>query len=130
MICHRYVIAIVLMVCGCASAGATDTPRQSRNTDVLTAAELQNRQGLTLYQLIERERPNWLRIRGRTSVNPGEDAITVYLDEVRQGGLGVLRDINPDVVASVRFISGPEAEGRFGPGHQSGAILVSLKRRS
>ena len=124
-----FVTAILVLVCACATGRSDDAPRSSRNTDVLTSAELQERPGLTLYQVIERDRPTWLRIRGQRSLNPGDDAIIVYVNEVRQGGLGVLRDINPQHVAAVRFMSGPEAEGRWGPGHQSGAILVTLIQR-
>ena len=130
MISRRgFAFAVLFLVCACASSGGTATPRPARNTNVLTEAEVQARPGLTLYQLIERDRPDWLRIRRRTSVNAGEDAIVVYRDDVRQGGLAVLRDMTVESVSSIRFITGPEADGRFGRGHQSGAILITSRKR-
>jgi hypothetical protein len=120
-------LAILCLMCACASGG-TDMPRRSRNLDVLTPAELESQPGSTLYFAIQRLRPNWLKIRGMTSINAGDDAIIVYRDDVRLGTLGVLHDITVSTVATVRFITGPEAASRFGPGHQSGAILVTTRR--
>lgn len=130
MIIQRsFAFALLVLVCACASAGGTSTPRPARNANMLTGEEIQSRPGLTLYQLIERDRPTWLRTRGRTSINGADDAIVVYRDEVLQGGIGVLRDMTVAGVATIRRISGPEAEGRFGPGHQAGAILITSIRR-
>ena len=125
---RSFTLAILCLMCACASGGGTDMPRRSRNVDVLTPAELESQPGSTLYFAIQRLRPNWLKIRGMTSLNAGDDAIIVYRDDVRFGGLAVLHDITVSTVATVRFISGPEAASRFGPGHQSGAILITTRK--
>jgi hypothetical protein len=72
-------------------------------------------------------RPQWLtRPRGTALQNQAD--VVVYRDDVRVGGTEALRDIRLDIVLLARYMTAPEATGRFGLNHQHGAILVSTRR--
>ncbi len=103
-------------------------PRERRDQNVLTPAELQTEAGRTLYDHIRRVRPQWLDVRAPTGLAGGSMGLVVYRDNVRIGGIETLRDMVTDIVASVRFLTGPEAQSRFGLDHQHGAILVTMRR--
>jgi len=130
MVTRRFLILVLMLGVGaCASGKPPGAARQSRDLTVLTGEELLSQAGSNLYDQIRRVRPNWLRTRGVTSLTQGGDEIVVYRDGVRQGGLSILRDFPVESVEIVRFLSGPEAASRFGLDHQSGAILVTTRKR-
>ena len=129
MTIHRYLtVAVVVFLCACAGQG-TGAPRESRDMTVLSGSELYAQAGSNLYDQIRRVRPNWLRVRGATSLTQGQDEVVVYQDGVKQGGVAILREFQVESVESVRYLSGPEAASRFGHDHQHGAILNTLRKR-
>lgn len=52
----------------------------------------------------------------------------VYIDDVKQQELEDLRSVRRDEIAEIRFINGNDASGRYGAGHEAGAILVKTNR--
>ena len=124
--CFTLVAAAGLVAC--AARPAQDGPRERRDRNVLTPAELQTEAGRTLYDHIRRVRPQWLEVRAPTALAGGSMGLVVYRDNVQIGGVETLRDMVTDIVASVRFLTGPEAQSRFGLDHQYGAILVTTRR--
>jgi hypothetical protein len=48
----------------------------------------------------------------------------LYINEVRQEGIDQLRTLRPSEIFEARYMTGNEASGRYGAGHESGAILV------
>lgn len=116
----------IALLAGCASAGGSGSSGGNRN--VLTAEELRTETAQTLEDAIRQQRPQWLQIRGVTSMNNQGD-IVVYQDGNRMGGREVLRGIPVTVVESVRFLSAGEATTRYGTGHAHGAIVVVTRRR-
>ena len=130
MIHRRYLhLAVILCLCACASGQSGQTERRARDMSVLTTEDLQGQTGITLYDLIQRSRPNWLRVRGTTSLTLRPDEIAVYRDGQRVGGPSTLRDFTVESVEKVVYLSGPEASSRFGLDHQNGAILVTTRMR-
>lgn len=118
-------IGAAMLVCACASSGSGATrAREDRNA--LTGENLAGYVGRTLLDVVQRERPHWLGNMGPSATQ--SEAIVVYQDGTRMGGPAFLRDIYVDNVASVRFLTGPEAASRFGLNHQSGAILVTTRK--
>ena len=120
------VITMAILLGACATSPRTES-RRGQDRTTLTAENLRPHANRMLYEVIRLERPQWLSTRGPNSLGnaqPG-DAIIVYRDGVKVGGLEHLRDITADLVASVRFLTGPEAQSRFGMDHQSGAILIT-----
>ena len=118
-------IAMAVLLGACATPGGT-ARESGQDRTTLTAANLKAHEKRTLYDVIRLERPQWLSTRGPTNPRTQTgDEIVVYRDGVKVGGIENLRDITADLVASVRFLSGPEAQSRFGMDHQSGAILIT-----
>lgn len=129
---HRTVLiaavtAGLIVAEGCSSAQRTARPARDRN--VLTAAELASMPGETLYEGIQRLRPEFLRGRGQLSIeDPSGSLPVVYLDGMRVGGLDVLRTIRVAEVHEVRFYSAADATTRYGTGHPGGVIAVMTRR--
>lgn len=78
------------------------------------------------YSLVQKLRPNWLRRRGRSSINaPG--SIIVYIEGSRQSSPESLRRVNVINIESVAYLDSDQATLRYGSGHDHGAIEVDLK---
>ncbi len=52
----------------------------------------------------------------------------VYFDEVKQESVEDLKNIRVAEIAEIRYMSGNDASGRYGAGHESGAILLKTNR--
>lgn len=94
--------------------------------------------GLTTAQdAIQRLRPNWLRPQvGRTASSGMLDGLgnresatsrepIVYINEVRQPNLEILRTVQSIKIVEMRFLDQNRAVQQLGPGHEAGAILVT-----
>ena len=125
MLRHTQLLLAVLCVAACASSSAA-TPRRTR--DVITAEEIARTRPGTAYDVVEALRPEFLRSRGPVSTDGTQEYAVVYLDGVRAGGLIELRRVPAEVLAEIRYISGPDATTRYGTGHAGGAILITTKR--
>jgi hypothetical protein len=112
--------------------GTTERPAR-RNSNTLTTADFKGLESLNVGDAIQRLRPDWLRrsearnagtisrgARGRDS----NDALAVWVDENRAGGVEVLSQMAVTGISTVRYYSGPEAQSRFGNGNSSGAIHI------
>ena len=112
--------------------GTAERPTR-RNSNTLAAADFKGLESLNVGDAIQRLRPDWLRrsearnagtisrgARGRDS----NDALAVWVDENRAGGVEVLSQMAVTGIATVRNDSGPEAQARFGNGNSSGAIHI------
>jgi hypothetical protein len=65
---------------------------------------------------------------GATMNSPGKAGPVVYIDEIKQEGLDQLRTLRPADIFEARYMTGNEASGRYGAGHENGAILVKTVR--
>jgi len=61
---------------------------------------------------------------GASTNSSGAAMPVLYIDEIRQQGLDELRNIRAGEVAEMRYMTGTEASGRYGSGHENGAILI------
>ena len=52
----------------------------------------------------------------------------IYVDEIKRTGIDDLRALRPADVFEMRFLTGTQAVGRYGSGHENGAILVKTVR--
>jgi type IV pilus biogenesis protein CpaD/CtpE len=127
---------------GCASSGTAGQPaepqtsavpspqtRQRKDPNVITEAELASRSTLTARQVIEQLRPQFLRVRGTTTLGNAQtaDVIWVYFDGTRMGTVEVLNNIGAHEIREIRYLNPSEATNRYGTGHVQGAILVTRK---
>lgn len=112
---------------GCGSAQRQGGPTRDRN--VLTAMELARVPVETAYDAIQRLRPEFLRSRGKLSLDdPSPPLPVVYVDDMQMGGLDVLRTIRVADVHEIRYYSAADATTRYGTGHVSGVIAVITRR--
>jgi hypothetical protein len=134
---HIALVATVAsgLACGASTAGTasqsgapTSAPRSDRST--ISAEELKETRETSLYNAIQRIRPDWLRSRGATSIqsgmagNPGPDQIFVYQDVQRLGTIDILKSMNITQATSLKFYTASEAQMRFGTGNPNGAIQI------
>ena len=118
------VLLLVLAAAACASTGA----RTSRNSDVITAEEIQSASVSTAYEAVQRLRPTFLRGRGQTSItSSGSDLPVVYVNGLRSGSVEQLHTIPAQDVQTIRFISASDATTRYGTGHTGGVIEVTTR---
>jgi hypothetical protein len=114
---------------GAVAEGSGDVP-VSHDRSVLSAAELHTATDQYLYDVVQRLRPDWLRVHGATAIangmggNPTADPVRVYIGMVRLGGPEVLTRVPTVQAESLKFFSPSEAQLRFGPGNVNGAIQV------
>jgi len=82
----------------------------------------------TVYQAIERLRPEWLLSRGPTSfTDSSPTAPSVFVGGSHLGDVEYLRRLRVDDVSHVRYFESGEASVRFGMGHPRGVIDVVMK---
>lgn len=127
----------------CASSGtgsatqsgtAQHAPRPSQN--LITQEELDGIDVTDVYQAVQRLRPTMLQAkRGPTTLGAGTrsgggseaDAIQVYIDNQRLGGVSTLSQVPKSEIREVRYLSASEATQRFGTGNAAGAIVLLRK---
>jgi hypothetical protein len=54
----------------------------------------------------------------------GKAGPVLYINEIKQEAIDQLRTLRPTDIFEARYMTGNEATGRYGAGHESGAILV------
>lgn len=117
--------AAAIFAGGCASGGASGASSQPVGSRyVVTPQELANNSDRTVYDLLERLHPAFLRSRDVSSTNQPVD---VYVDGGRTEGIDALRRINVNQVKEIRFYEPADANLRFGNGHNGGLIAVTMK---
>lgn len=115
--------ALVAALAACSSA--TQSSRAAQDRSILSSDEIQTVAATTAHEAVSRLRPEWLRRRGRISIqNPGAGEVVVYVDDVRFGGPESLRSIRVESVLQMERLDASDATTRFGTGHAGGAILV------
>ena len=121
------IVAIALMALvwtGCSARPGTPSARADVN--VISAEEIAEANQTDAYSLVQNLRPNWLRVRGTSSVS-GREVVRVYLDGSLLGGTDHLRQIATHSIHRLQYLSGVDATQRFGLDHGAGAILVSTR---
>ena len=136
-------LALIVFASACASGGgggaSTSTTAEtstaaipSKRTSgssrsVITAEELATANASTVYEAIERLRPQFLQSHGAVSMQDMTADILVYMDNVRLGGVDVLRRIEPGQVQEIRYVNARDATTRYATGHGGGVIEATSK---
>lgn len=118
-------LGVCVVVLGCAK-GQAATPSPSYEREVITAEEIATAQQTTALELVRYLRPQWLRSRGQDSFRSNPQVV-VYVNNTRTQGIDHLNRVRPGEIREIRFLDGITASQRFGLGHGSGAILVTLR---
>ena len=126
-------LLLVLVLAGCGAAG---TASGGGSSNLITSELLReaDAEGLNVYQIIQRNRPRWLRAgRGDTTFGnvaggaASSDFARVVLDGVPYGDISDLRNLDTASVESIEFMSASDATTRLGTGYVGGAILVQTR---
>lgn len=96
----------------------------------LTAEEIQEADASNLFELVERERPRWLQVRGaRSATDPGSTRVLVYEGNTRLGGVEVLESFIPAEVEWLEYVDGTTAAASLpGLADQHVAGVIKLHR--
>lgn len=60
--------------------------------------------------------------------NKQKVAPVLYIDEVKQEEVEELRNIRVVEILEIKYMNGTQASGRYGAGHEAGAILLTTNR--
>lgn len=117
-----------LVTTGCASGtgGASSTTADRGSRNVITRAQLDEIDVSDVHQAVQRLQSSWLRPRRTTNRLPNAP-ILVYVDGVRAGRLDFLQTISVERVERLQFVNASDATTRWGTGHGSGVIEVTMK---
>lgn len=115
-------LATLLSACSAATAGTHPEPSRT-DSRVLTGDDLRHPVAHNAFDLIRLLRPQYLQF-GRPSLGTER---AVYVDGQRTGDIQDLRLVPADVIREIRFLSGPEANFRYGLDHSAGAIVVTTR---
>lgn len=120
-------LVLALASGGCGGGATAGTPSVMRDRDVIAEEEIAGLElRLTALQMIQRLRPIWLQGRGLLGFR-AEDPIPVYVNGQRIGGDRPLDRYTVAELREARFLNATAATQRFGTGHTSGAILLTLR---
>ena len=113
----------------CASGQHHRAHSLGHDPNLITADEISAISVMSAYDVVKRLRPQFLISRGPTSiVDTRPTTPVVYLDGIRYGDVSSLVGIEASRVATIRYLTGPEAQQRFGTDNVGGAILVTTKQ--
>jgi hypothetical protein len=130
-------IRSLLLACAMVALGAPAQAQKRGDRALITRSDIEEGGGglTTAQDAIQRLRPNWLRPQmGRTATSGmldglGDRATTarepiVYINEVRQPNLEILRTVPSIKIIEMKFLDQNRAVQVLGPGHELGAILI------
>ena len=125
-----FISLALVATAACASSGAQ---KSSGSPDKLSKAEIEATNSTSVYEVINRLRPNWLRPPGMTMTgiqNSGPQRVTVYLDNQPLGGIETLRTITTPSVMTMEFLSPTRAANvvtNLPNGIATAVILIKTK---
>lgn len=128
----RFVILFALVLTACASGGGETANKQRapvRESNQISAKELEATQHQNAFDLIQSTRPRWLQGRGPHSITDrNAGTVVIYLDGTRIGGASTLRRIMASDMEAAEFLTASEAMSRYGMNHSGGVIMIKTRR--
>jgi hypothetical protein len=128
------VVAIVALatlggITACASAPVRVAGERHASSALFIAPyEVESTVASSAEDLLRRRRPHLLLPRAMHGSPARETTPLVYIDDVRQGGIEVLRLVPAGTIVDVRYLSWMEADARFTGRHPAGVILIRTRR--
>jgi hypothetical protein len=130
----RLVMAMVAMAVwagnGCAPVQGGDSLRA--NSSIISEEEIRASSGSTVFDVVERLRPLWLRTGPQRSSNlPTE--VVVIVNDMYFGTAESLRSMSPETIYELRYLDAAAATARLprieASRHVAGAIVVQINRQ-
>lgn len=121
-------LACAALLTGCAGTKAKSGAR--RDPNVITHEEIIAANATNLHDVVQRLRPQWLKIPPTTSIGMNNE-IVVFQDQMQLGGPDALRQVSPELAYELRWLDGVKASSAL-PGlmsgrHIEGVIIISTK---
>lgn len=112
----------------CTPVNTASDGSSSSATDRIVVSEMEGTvAGMSIYQLINSRKPNWLEANRANSFN-NQVGVKVYLDESRSPvPIGRLERMRARDVKAVEYYDELSAQSRFGPGHNAGVVVVRTR---
>lgn len=124
-----FLSAAIFAISACASAGAGGAVHRDYN--LITQDEITQQNGTNAYDVISHLRPNFLKTRGRTSIQTPPSAsseyASVFLDSQYFGDLNTLRNIASINIKEIRYLPANEAVTRYGMQYGNGVIEIRTR---
>ena len=127
-VCERMRVPTLLLGLLAMTACASGGRGPMRSSNVLTREELETVQVSSVFDAVQRLRPQWLSRPQTPSGMPGSNPVLVYVDRHHMGTVDELRHITVDQVETLEFVSASDATTRYGTGNASGIIEVTTRR--
>jgi hypothetical protein len=135
----RWLVRSCVLVCVMAAVATPLLAQKRGDRALLTRQDIEEGGGglTTAHDAIQRLRPNWMRPQiGRTASSGMLDGFgdrsnstprepIVYINDVRQPNLEILRTVQSIKVVEMKFLDQNRAVQQLGPGHEAGAIMVT-----
>ncbi|HEU4996578.1 MAG TPA: hypothetical protein VFT29_17300 [Gemmatimonadaceae bacterium] len=100
---------------------ASALARPAIGTSVIGESEVRASMGANALDVVQRQRPTFLRRRG-------SNGPMVVLDNMPLGGVEMLKDISAWSIAEIRYVDGVSAALMYGAKYGGGAILIRTIR--
>jgi hypothetical protein len=122
-------VLAITALSACASAGAGNG--KIRDYNVINQDEITQQNGVNVFDVISHLRPQYLKTRGRTSIQTAPSVATeyasVFMDNQFFGDLTSLRNIPTINVREIRYLPANEAVTRYGMQYGNGVIEIKTR---
>ena len=119
---RRFLIAGLLLATACFHRAALGP---ELNSNVITEDEIRAAHEASIYDVVAKLRPQFLRDRGPVDLVGGaRDVATVFLNDQEYGPISLMRDLPASDFAEVRYYSGIDAVTKFGRYYGNGVIQL------
>ncbi len=115
--------AFTVVLGGCASTG---TPGVRTQRNVITVEELAQAGDVSVYEALQKLRPQFLRGRAVPGTATEIIPVAVYIGDLKMEGVEHLREVMVRAVKEVHYLEPQQANARFGGNNASGALLVTM----
>jgi hypothetical protein len=123
------VIAGLAVACSSNPKTTTETTATSSDRNIITETEIAQMPSTSLYDLIQKVRPEFLRSRGTSSFSTANTEYpVVFVDGRAYGDMASLRTLVSAQVSQVRYYDAMAAQAKFGVIKASGVIDVTVKQ--
>lgn len=124
---------LLLLAAACAASPSGGAVSTSSNRALVTEAEIPTTGTETAYELVQRIRPEFLRVRpaqGSAGANGNvAPAAILVVNGQRVGGVEDLKTIPASALSTIRYYTIEEAKRRFGMQYGGGAIELTYRTR-
>ncbi len=121
--------AAILGLSACASAGGGKS--RIRDYNIITQEEIVAQNGTNAYEVITHLRPQYLKTRGRTTIQGtptvASEYAAVFMDNQFFGDLNSLQNIPAINIKEIRYLPVNEAVTRYGMQYGNGVIEIRTK---